>query len=69
MLSIDGWEYVSLEHQRMLNRTLLAFIDLNDPFMAAEIDGEERPGSILSLVEARRFESLNLLHPGKQRSC
>src|ERR1700752_16067 len=44
------------------NRTLFAFVDLKDPFMAAEIDGEERPGPILSLVEARRFEGLNLFY-------
>jgi hypothetical protein len=46
----------------MMNRTLFAFIDLKDPFMAAEIAGEESPGPILSLLEARRFDNLNLFY-------
>jgi hypothetical protein len=46
----------------MASRTLFAFIDLKDPFMAAEIAGEERPGPIISLLAARRFDKLNLFY-------
>jgi DNA-binding NtrC family response regulator len=46
----------------MASKTIFAFIDLKDPFMAAEIVGEERPGPILSLLEARRFDNLNLFY-------
>jgi DNA-binding NtrC family response regulator len=46
----------------MAGRTLFAFIDPKDPFMAGEIAGEERPGPILLLLEARQFERLNLFY-------
>jgi DNA-binding NtrC family response regulator len=46
----------------MASKTLFAFIDRKDPFMASEIAGEERPGPILSLLEARRFDNLNLFY-------
>jgi DNA-binding NtrC family response regulator len=51
----------------MAGRTLFAFIDPKDPFMAGEIAGEERPGPILSLLEARRFDRLNLFYTPAMR--
>src|SRR3954451_1805636 len=44
------------------SRTLFAFIDPKDPFMAGEIAGEEHPGPILSLLESRRFDQLHLFY-------
>lgn len=39
---------------------LFAFVDPKDPFAAGEIAGEELPGPILSLMNARHFDSVVL---------
>jgi transcriptional regulator with GAF, ATPase, and Fis domain len=41
---------------------LFAFVDLKDPFMQSPIVGEDRPGPILSVLEARTFSSVVLFH-------
>lgn len=41
-------------------KSLFAFVDLKDPFAAGEIAGEELPGPILSIMSARKFNSLYL---------
>lgn len=43
-------------------RTLFAFVDLKDPFMATEVADEEQPGPILSLMSAQEFNFLFLFH-------
>jgi len=42
--------------------SLFAFVDLKDPFTPSEVAGEDLPGPILSVMGARRFESLFLFH-------
>jgi DNA-binding NtrC family response regulator len=46
----------------MAGATLFSFIDPKDPFMEAEIAGEEQPGPILSLLGARCFDTLHLFY-------
>ena len=41
---------------------LFAFVDLKDPFMQSPIVGEDSPGPILSVLEARSFSSVVLFH-------
>lgn len=46
----------------MPNDRLIAFVDLKDPFMPGPIAGEDRPGPVLSVAEARNFSSAILFH-------
>ena len=48
--------------------SLFAFVDLKDPFTAGEIAGEELPGPILSILNARKFNSLYLFFTPHTRS-
>ena len=43
-------------------RSLFAFVDLKDPFVVGEIAGEALPGPILSIMSAKKFDSLFLFH-------
>jgi DNA-binding NtrC family response regulator len=43
-------------------RTLLAFVDLKDPFMPSGIEGEEQLGPILSILAVQPFDWLFLFH-------
>ncbi|HSB15384.1 MAG TPA: RNA repair transcriptional activator RtcR family protein [Bryobacteraceae bacterium] len=43
-------------------KTLFAFVDPKDPFMSGDIAGEDQPGPILSLVDARQFDTILLFH-------
>jgi DNA-binding NtrC family response regulator len=42
--------------------SLLAFVDLKDPFAPGEVAGEELPGPILSIMDAKQFRSVYLFH-------
>jgi DNA-binding NtrC family response regulator len=42
--------------------SLFAFVDLKDPFAPGEVAGEELPGPILSIMDAKQFSSVNLFH-------
>jgi DNA-binding NtrC family response regulator len=44
---------------------LYAFVDLKDPFMEAELEGEPQPGPVLSVLESRRFDGVVLFHTGQ----
>lgn len=48
-------------------KTLFAFVDPKDPFVAGEVAEEDLPGPILSLAEARRFDALVLFHTPQTR--
>jgi DNA-binding NtrC family response regulator len=50
------------------SNSLFAFVDPKDPFMAGEIAGEELPGPILSIMSARKFDSLSLFHTPHTRT-
>src|SRR5512143_1069860 len=43
-------------------KTLFAFVDPKDPFMSGDIAGEDQPGPILSLMDARQFDTILLFH-------
>jgi len=43
-------------------KTLFAFVDLQDPFVASGVAGEDQTGPILSLMAARPFDFLFLFH-------
>jgi transcriptional regulator with AAA-type ATPase domain len=47
---------------------LFSFIDLKDPFAASDIAGEDVPGPILSLMNARQFEHVFLFHTPHTRT-
>ena len=42
--------------------TLLTFVEYKDPFALAELAGQEQPGPVLSLIEARRFDHAFLFY-------
>src|SRR6266404_1048206 len=42
--------------------SLFAFVDLKDPFAPGEVAGEELPGPILSIMDAKPFNSAYLFH-------
>jgi len=42
--------------------SLFAFVDLKDPFATAEIAAEGLPGPVLSIMSAKKFDSLFLFH-------
>jgi hypothetical protein len=42
--------------------SLFAFVDLKDPFTPGEVAGEELPGPILSIMDAKQFSSAYLFH-------
>lgn len=44
------------------SNALFSFVDLKDPFTPAEIEGEGRPGPVLSILESRAFQQLHLFH-------
>lgn len=44
------------------NNALFSFVDLKDPFAASEIEGEGRPGPVLSILGSRHFQQLHLFH-------
>ena len=46
----------------MTGGTLFSFVDPKDPFMETEVEGERRPGPILSIVGARPIERVLLFH-------
>jgi transcriptional regulator with AAA-type ATPase domain len=48
-------------------QTLFAFIDLKDPYAAAEIAGEMAPGPVLSILAARPFTHAFLFHTPQTR--
>ena len=43
-------------------KTLFTFVEYKDPFAPGEVAGEEQPGPVLSLLEARRFDHAFLFH-------
>lgn len=43
-------------------KSLFAFVGFKDPYFAGEIAGEALPGPLLSIMSARKFDSLFLLH-------
>ena len=47
--------------------SLFAFVDLKDPFTTSEIAGEDVPGPILSILTAKQFDSVFLLHTSQTR--
>jgi len=42
--------------------SLFAFVDLKDPFAPGEVAGEELPGPILSIMDAKQFSSVYLFY-------
>src|ERR1700674_2033587 len=48
-------------------KKLFAFVDLKDPFTPSAIAGEELPGPILSILSAKRFDSVLLFHTPQTR--
>jgi transcriptional regulator with AAA-type ATPase domain len=42
--------------------SLFAFVDLKDPFAPGEVAGEELPGPILSIMDAKQFSSIYLFY-------
>lgn len=48
-------------------KSLFAFVDLKDPFAPGEIECEEVPGPILSILSARKFELLFLVYTPRTR--
>jgi transcriptional regulator with AAA-type ATPase domain len=51
----------------MSGKTLFAFVDPKDPFMPGDIAGEDQPGPILSLMDARQFDTILLFHTPHMR--
>jgi DNA-binding NtrC family response regulator len=54
-------EEQALETEGKLN-SLFAFVDLKDPFAPGEVAGEELPGPILSIMDAKPFSPVNLFY-------
>src|SRR5215469_8239282 len=55
-----GISSISRDSTTIEGSSLFAFVDLKDPFTGGEIAGEELPGPILSIISARKFNSLHL---------
>jgi len=47
--------------------SLFAFVDLKDPFAPGEVAGEELPGPILSIMDAKQFSSVYLFYTPQTR--
>lgn len=64
-LSADG-EQVPVRSNG--ENALFSFVDLRDPFTPSDIAGEDVPGPILSLVNARQFKHVVLFHTPHTRT-
>jgi DNA-binding NtrC family response regulator len=52
----------------LTGRTLFAFVDLKDPYMLTGVAGEQRPGPILSILDAQPFNTVVLFYTPETRA-